>query len=56
MAQLSESVAIVKVSRLLKDGESVKTLLDEDMVAQLEAVIQELVSDDKALVEVILDE
>jgi len=56
MAQLSESVAVVKVSRLVKDNEVCKNLLDEDMIAQLEAVIQELVGDDRALVEVILDE
>lgn len=56
MAHLSEAVAVVKVSKLLKDSEENTKLLNEEVVSQLEAVIQELVGDERALVEVILDE
>ncbi len=53
MAQMIESVAVVKISKLLKDGEEVTELLDADVIQQLEAILGELVGDDKALVEVI---
>lgn len=53
MAQKVESVIVVKVSKLVKDDEAVAEIMDDNMVAQLEAVIEELVGDDKAMVEVI---
>lgn len=53
MAQLAESMVVVKVSKLVKDGEAVAEMLDDDVVAQLEAVIEELVGDDKTMVEII---
>lgn len=53
MAQMVESAVVVKVSKLVKDNEAVAEMLDDDMVAQLEAVIHELVGDDRALIEVI---
>lgn len=55
MAQMVESVAVIKISKLVKDGEAVAEILDDDTVAQLEAVLAELVGDEKALIEVILD-
>jgi hypothetical protein len=53
MAQLAEAMAVVKISKLVKDGEAVKEMLDDDTIAQLEAVLEELINDPKAMVEII---
>jgi hypothetical protein len=53
MAQMVESVAVVKVSKLVRDGEVTTEMLDDDVMTQLEAVLGELVGDSSALVEVI---
>lgn len=53
MAQLSESMAVIKISKLVKDGETITEMLDDETIAQLEAVLEELVGDPKAMVEVI---
>ena len=45
MAQLNESVVVVKVSKLVKDGEAVDKMLDADTVTNIEAVLEELVND-----------
>ena len=42
MAQLNEEVVVIKISELLKDTDEANTILDEAMVANLEAVIQEI--------------
>ena len=42
MAKLHEEVLVIKVSKLLKDGESASEILNSDTVASLEAVVQEL--------------
>lgn len=42
MAKLHEEVIVVKVSKLLKDSESESTILDDETVVNIEAVIQEL--------------
>ena len=42
MAKLHEEIIVVKVSKLLKDNESVSPIMDTETVASLEAVIQEL--------------
>jgi len=52
MAKLNEEMVVIKISKLLRDGEDPVTMLDSDMSANLEAVIQELAGPDK-LVEVI---
>lgn len=54
MAQLNESVVVVKVSKLVKDGEAVDKMLDADTVTNIEAVLEELVNDPKAMIEVIV--
>jgi len=53
MAHMVESAVVVKVSKLAKDDEVVAEIMSDEIVAQLEAVIQELVGDDHALIEVI---
>ena len=42
MAKLHEEVIVVKVSKLLKDAELESVILDNDTVASIEAVVQEL--------------
>lgn len=53
MAKLDETVAILKISRMVKDNEEIPSL-DQDMLfSQLEEVIEQLVDDPRALVEII---
>jgi len=54
MAKLNEEMVVIKISKLLRDEDTVVPMLDEEMTASLEAVIQELAGPDK-LVEVIKD-
>jgi hypothetical protein len=42
MAKLQEEVVVIKVSKLLKDTESPSRMLNEEMLASLEAVVHEL--------------
>lgn len=42
MAKLQEEVLVVKVSKLLKDSDAESAILTTDIVASLEAVVQEL--------------
>lgn len=51
MAKIQEQVIIIKISTLLKDDDTEKGLLSADVVANLEAVAQELVGNN-AVVEV----
>ena len=53
MAKMVEDTVVVRVTRLVKDGENATALFDEAVVEQLEAVINELVSDPKAMIEII---
>lgn len=53
MAQLSESTVVVKVSKLVKDGEVISDMIDADTVTNLEAVLEELINDPKAMIEII---
>lgn len=52
MAKLNEEVVIIKVSELLKDNEEQKSILDNEMITNLEAVIQEIAGAER-LVEII---
>jgi len=54
MAQLNESVVVVKVSKLVKDGEQIDELLDAETLTNVEAVLEELVNDPKAMIEIIV--
>jgi hypothetical protein len=42
MAKINEQTLIITLSQLVKDDASTQTLLSEDVVAQLEAVVAEL--------------
>jgi hypothetical protein len=53
MAQLNESTLIVRISKLLRDDEPMNELVDADTVTNLEAVLEELIGDPKALIEII---
>lgn len=52
MAKLNEEMIVIKISKLLRDDEKSTAMLDAEMSANLEAVIQELAGPDK-LVEII---
>ena len=54
MAKLNEEMIVIKISELLKDSDESRTILDAEMCASLEAVIQELAGAGK-LVELIRD-
>lgn len=43
MAQISEEHIIIKVSQLVRDGESAESKLSTDIVESLEQVVSELV-------------
>ncbi len=43
MAKLNEDIVVIKVSKLLRDTEEDTPILDDQLVAQLEQVIGELV-------------
>lgn len=53
MAHIVESVAVIKISSLVKDGETIAEQVNDDFISQLEAVLEELVGDPKAMIEVI---
>ena len=55
MAQMVESVAVIKLSALVKDGESMAEILSDTKLEQLEEVLEQLVDDPKDLIEVIKD-
>jgi hypothetical protein len=42
MAKLQEDVLVIKISKLIKDSEETGTALNEEMISNLEAVVQEL--------------
>jgi len=42
MAKLQEDVLVIKISKLIKDTETEGTVLTDDVVSSLEAVVQEL--------------
>lgn len=52
MAKLNEELVVIKVSELLKDSDEQRVILDDEMIANLEAVIQEIAGAGK-LVEII---
>ena len=52
MAKINEDVVTIRVSELLKDSDSESTIMDEEFVGNIEAVVQELVGAGK-LIEII---
>ncbi len=52
MAQIAESTVIIKASRLVRDNEQVTAPLDEALLDQLSAIVQELAGEG-TLVEII---
>ena len=55
MARLVETVAVIKISRLLKDNEVMADDADTGLLAQLQEIAVELVGDNMTIVEVIVD-
>lgn len=51
MAKIAESVVIIKASQLLKDNDEQTEVLNDETIAALEAVVQELAGD-SVLVEI----
>ena len=43
MAKMHEEIIVIKVSKLVRDTEEVSNIADAETVANLEAVVQELV-------------
>jgi len=55
MAKLNEQMLVIKVSELLKDSQEATTILNAELIGQLEAVITELAGPGK-VVELIEEE
>jgi len=51
MAKINETIFVVKVSELVRDDEESRPVLDNEAMAQLEAVVKELAGSN-ALVEI----
>lgn len=51
MAKITESLIVIKVSKMVRDNADTSPPLDADFIAQLEAIILELTGGD-ALVEI----
>ena len=49
MAKINEDAVIIKVSELVRDDQNAGIILDDDTIAQLEAVVQELVGPGKVV-------
>ena len=54
MSQHQEEAMVIKVSKLLRDGDAKETILTSELVASIEEVIQELVGEG-SLVEIIIN-
>lgn len=52
MAKIHEEMIVIRLSKLHKESQTVGTLAGEEIVANLEAIVQQLVGDD-VVVEVI---
>ena len=53
MAQMKQDTYIISISRLFKNQEpSPSSFLEADQIAQLEAVLIELVGDEKVMIEI----
>tara|TARA_B100000900_G_scaffold241186_1_gene205088 strand:- start:12 stop:176 length:165 start_codon:yes stop_codon:yes gene_type:complete len=52
MAKIAETAFVVKASKLLRDNEPDQPILEEEMIQQIQAVIQELAGEG-TLVEII---
>ncbi len=53
MAKIQEEIIIIKVSKLVRDCDSAQPVVGQEIVAGLEAVVQEMVTGDAVVVEVI---
>lgn len=51
MARIVAETVCIEISRIAKDGDQLKTVINSEMVTTLEAVVQELVGD-SAVVEI----
>jgi hypothetical protein len=53
MAKIQEEIIIIKVSKLVKDSDAEQPVVGQEIVTGLEAVVQQLVTGDAVVVEVI---
>lgn len=53
MAKIQEEIIIIKVSKLVKDTDAAQPFIGPEIVSGLEAVVQEMISGDAVIVEVI---
>lgn len=54
MAKIHEELVVVKLSKLYKDGNDIDNILNDEIVASLETIVQEVVGND-VIVEIIKD-
>jgi glucan phosphoethanolaminetransferase (alkaline phosphatase superfamily) len=52
MAEIHQEILTISVSKLARAGESQTKLIDEALLPQIEALVQEMLQDDKLIVEV----
>lgn len=52
MAKINEEVLVIKISTLLTDSADVTTIMDEENVAALEEVIQQMAGNNRTLIEI----
>jgi FtsZ-interacting cell division protein YlmF len=57
MAQIAEQVAVIRISKVVRNNENTSlTLLDPDTVASIQEVVQQLINNESVVVEVELGE
>ena len=52
MAHINEEVLVIKISTLLPDSADMTPIMDEDNIASLRQVIEQLAGNNKTLVEI----
>lgn len=52
MAKMQEEVLVIKITTLLPDNCDMTTIMDNENISALQAVIQEMAGDNRTLVEI----
>lgn len=52
MAKINEEVLVIKISTLFPDTANMTNILDQDNVAALKAIIEQMAGDNRTLVEI----
>jgi len=52
MAKINEEVLVIKISTLLPDSSDMTNIMDQDNMAALKAVIEQMAGDSRTLVEI----